>query len=90
MSTYDTIPTITPEKAVERLRGLGMTIGVETMREGLKSGVFPFGFAIRNRDCRYYIFEKLFDEWIKERTVRKPISPTMEMYLTEKGGITNA
>lgn len=83
-TTREVIPTIKPEEAVERLRDMGMTISVPTLKQGIKDGVFPFGAAVQNKDCRYYVFTVLFDKWIKERS--SLVEDELSDWTPEKGG----
>ncbi len=64
--------TITPQEAVEILRGCGMKIGAEALREGLLQGVFPFGTAIRLQTVRCWVYPKKLEEWISEYLEEKP------------------
>lgn len=64
-----TIKTLTTQEATEQLRRLGVKISTETMRNGLRQGVFPFGTYIEtpNGSPVYTIYERLFLKWIEER-----------------------
>ena len=63
------INTITPQEAAEKLRALGMKTSPDFIRMGLEQKVFPFGDAIANGNggYRYYIYSRLFHEWISSR-----------------------
>lgn len=64
----DLNPTITPEEATERLRAAGMKISPTVVRDGLIQKVFPFGDAIKSeKSCRFFVYVKLLDEWMRER-----------------------
>lgn len=65
----DIIETITPQEAAERLRATGMHIGVETLRQGLQQGVFPFGSYIQSVTGGpvYFVYKRLLDEWVDAR-----------------------
>lgn len=64
------IETLTPEKAAEELRSLGVKISPETIRKGLQQKTYPFGdYVDRGTSPVYFIYRKLFDEWVKERLV---------------------
>ena len=66
-----TIKTLTTQEATEQLRHLGVKISTETMRNGLRQGVFPFGTYIEtpNGSPVYTIYERLFHKWIAERAL---------------------
>lgn len=73
MATQTVIRTYTLEQAVNRLRDLGMSIGLKTLKAGLLQGVFPFGNCIElDRDV-IYIYASLFDRWIAERCIEELI-----------------
>lgn len=65
------IQTLTVEKTVEVLRGLGMKISTETLRDGIEQGCFTFGYCVRRRSGGpvYYVYKALLDHWIAERSV---------------------
>lgn len=68
------IYTITPKEAVDRLRALGMNTSETAIRNGLEQGKYPYGECILFQDGakqtrRFYIYEKLFNEWIAERSM---------------------
>ena len=67
------IETITPKEAVDRLRALGMNTSETAIRDGIEQRVFPFGDCVvinegAKRGRRFYIYEKLFSDWIAERS----------------------
>lgn len=67
------IPTITPKEAVDRLRALGMNTSETAIRDGIEQKIFPFGDCVLIQDGvkrtrRFYIYEKLFNEWIAQRS----------------------
>lgn len=64
------ILTMTPDNAATYLRERGLSITGETVRDGIRQGVYPFGLVIeRGKSPVYQIFKKQLDEWIEERTV---------------------
>lgn len=65
----EVIKTLTPQEAAEKLRSLGMKTSPDFIRMGLEQKVFPFGDAVDNGNggYRYYIYSRLFDEWISSR-----------------------
>lgn len=67
------IETMTPQRACERLRETGMSVGLDTMRAGIEQGAYPFGICIRTEKGNpvYQIFGKLLEDWIRERAIEK-------------------
>lgn len=62
------IETLTPQKAAEVLRELGMHISATTIRLGISQGVFSFGDAIESEgQTIFYIYKPHFQKWIAER-----------------------
>lgn len=63
------IVTLSTRQAVEKLRAAGLSIGDNTLRDGLEQRVFPFGCVIRTSSGgrAVYIYDKLLEEWIQER-----------------------
>ncbi len=64
------IVTLTLAEAASRLRLAGLKISKETLGEGLKQGVYPFGVGITNERGRtvFQIFNRQLDAWIAERS----------------------
>jgi hypothetical protein len=65
-----TIEMYTVLEAVDRLRSVGVSIGQNTLRDGIGQGAFPFGIFIRQKHPVYKIFKRQRDEWIAERAAR--------------------
>lgn len=64
------IATLTPQDAAQYLRDRGLSISPDTLRQGIKQGVYPFGIVIEmERSPVFQIFKKQLDAWIAERTV---------------------
>lgn len=65
------IETMTTAQAAEKLRGLGLKISPETIRDGIEQGRFPFGECIEKKNGRnvYHVYTKLFTAWILDRSV---------------------
>ena len=65
------IETLSPEKAAEYLRSYGLRISKETIWQGLKQGVFPFGLYIETASGSpvYLVFAKQLRQWARERMV---------------------
>lgn len=65
----EVLKTITPQEAAEKLRSLGMKTSPDFIRMGIEQKVFPFGDAVDNGNggYRYYVYSRLFDEWISSR-----------------------
>lgn len=63
------IETLSPQRAVEELRSMGMKINADTMRLGIEQGAYPFGLCIRTNGGApvYQIYRKLFEQWIEDR-----------------------
>lgn len=70
MSMEHKIAVMNTRQAADYLRNRGLGTSPETIRKGIEQGVFPFGDAIKTeRSTVYYIYRKLLDKWIQERTV---------------------
>jgi hypothetical protein len=66
------IVTLTPQDAALYLRDRGLSISPDTLRQGIKQGVYPFGIVIEmERSPVFQIFKKQLDAWIAERTVEE-------------------
>lgn len=63
------IEIMSAEEAAEKLRALGMRISPDTVRRGMRQGVFPFGSVIEGDEgsIRCYVYARLFREWVAER-----------------------
>ena len=56
--------TLTPDEATRIIRERGIKIGVETVRDGIEQGVFPFGIMILQSKRIFLISRKKLDEWL--------------------------
>lgn len=66
------IATLTVQDAAHYLRDRGLSISPDTLRQGIKQGVYPFGLVIEmERSPVFQIFKKQLDAWIAERTVEE-------------------
>lgn len=66
------IVTLTPQDATLYLRERGLGMTTDTLRQGIKQGVYPFGLVIElDKSPVYQIFKKQLDAWIAERTVEE-------------------
>lgn len=66
------IATLTPQDAAQYLRDRGLSISSDTLRQGIRQGVYPFGLVIElDKSPVYQIFKKQLDAWIAERTVEE-------------------
>lgn len=66
------IVTLTPQDATLYLRERGLGMTTDTLRQGIKQGVYPFGLVIElDKSPVYQIFKKQLDAWIEERTVEE-------------------
>ena len=56
-------------EATELMRSRGISIGTETLRDGLLDRRYPFGecFKTRNGHDRCIVYRKLLDQWLDER-----------------------
>ena len=65
------IEVLSPDKAAAELREYGMKITADTIRCGIRQGVYPFGVCVTTGAGSpvYQIFRNLFDEWIKGHAV---------------------
>ena len=63
------IKTLSVAEATEKLRTLGLQISPDTVRQGLQQKIFPFGDYIQSKTGNpiYFVYEKLFLEWIAKR-----------------------
>lgn len=68
---FKIIPTINVTDATNILRGMGMRISPDTLRDGIEQGQFPFGHCIRSRTGNpvYFVYKRLFDQWVAERAL---------------------
>ena len=64
---------LTAAEATERLRGMGMRISPEILRDGIEQGRFSFGDVIRSKNDspRCYVYERKLMEWAEERGYQK-------------------
>ena len=60
-------------EATERLRGMGMRISPEILRDGIEQGRFSFVDLIssKNDNPRCYVYERKLMEWAEERGYQK-------------------
>lgn len=58
--------TITPEKAAEVMRDVGIKIETQTLRAGLEQGAFPFGIFIERNRGVFIISKKKLSEWLED------------------------
>lgn len=66
------IATLTVQDTAQYLRDRGLSISPDTLRQGIKQGVYPFGIVIEmERSPVFQIFKKQLDAWIAERTVEE-------------------
>ena len=70
MTTVIRIEVLTPDDATKFLRECGMKVGVETLRNGIRQGVYPFGICVEGgQHPVYQIFKKQLIEWAQERAM---------------------
>jgi hypothetical protein len=58
--------TLTPEQATGCLRYAGIRIGVDTLRDGISQGVFPFALVIEAGKRNFIISRYKLEKWIEE------------------------
>ena len=58
--------TITTHEACEVFRALNIPMEEETLREGLRKGLFPFGLAIERKTWKFLIFKHRFQTYLEE------------------------
>lgn len=67
------VETLTPDAAVTIMRDAGISTSAETVRAGLKQGVFPFGDYIQaEKSPVFIIYRRKLEEWLEERAVKEP------------------
>ena len=67
MTNYK-VKVLTIEEATEILRAAGLSISPDTLRRGIKQGVYLFGTCIEGaKQPIFHVYEKLMDEWMKKR-----------------------
>lgn len=63
-----TIEVLNVAETTEILRAAGMRMTPETLRLGLKQGVYPFGdYVDRNGNPVCCVYKKLLMQWMAER-----------------------
>ena len=60
--------TLTVEQAKNVLYRAGIDISREHIQQGLRDGPFPFGFAVRMTEYKYFIFRKKLADYIRDMT----------------------
>lgn len=64
------IEALTAAEATERLRAEGLRISPDTIRDGIRQGVFPFGDCVMDdgkiKWC--YIYRPKLEAWIADKT----------------------
>ena len=58
--------TLTPEEAVRIMRGAGISIATDTLRDMIEAKAVPFGIFILQGKRQFIISRKLFIEWLDE------------------------
>lgn len=67
MTNYK-VKVLTIEEATEILRAAGLSISPDTLRRGIKQGVYLFGTCIEGaKRPIFHVYEKLMEEWMKKR-----------------------
>ena len=60
--------TLTPEQAAGCMRYAGVKISIETLRNGIEQGRFPFGFVIEQGQRTFVISRFKLEQWLAEFT----------------------
>ena len=68
MSIQKSINTLTINDCVEKMRSAGIPISAEILSQGIEQGVFPFAVCVKSINRRFFIFEKLLDDWLEQRS----------------------
>lgn len=58
--------TLTPEQAAGCMRYAGVKISIETLRNGLAQGKFPFGLMIDQGQRTFIISRVKLEEWLAD------------------------
>lgn len=59
-------PTISLADATRLVKCAGITISDEFLGAGIQEGKFPFGFAIRGKEWRYWISLPKLVAWLRD------------------------
>jgi len=62
------IENMTIAEATERLRKEGVRITTDVLRKGIIQNTFPFGSVIQKEKPVFYVWTKLLEDWISERS----------------------
>jgi hypothetical protein len=65
--------TLTVQEAQYVLYRAGVDISRDYIKEGLKQGLFPFGFAVKLKEYKYVVFRKALADYIMTMTGQKAI-----------------
>lgn len=53
--------------AVKVMRDAGIKSSPDRVMAGIEQGVYPWGDCIKLRSPEYTVYQKMFEQWIKER-----------------------
>lgn len=58
--------TLTLADTLKQLERLGVSIGMETLRDGIEQGVLPFGICVTRAQRTFVVSKKKFIEWCED------------------------
>lgn len=58
---------MTVADAVKVMRDAGIKSSPDRVMAGIEQGVYPWGDCIKLRSPEYTVYQKMFEQWIKER-----------------------
>lgn len=73
MATAQSLIVITVAEALDILHSYGMSIGDQTLRAGIRQGVYKFGDYIEMSEGVYHIYLAPLQRWIEDRLVEEEI-----------------
>lgn len=61
------VRTMTVADAVKVMRDAGIKSSPDRVMAGIEQGVYPWGDCIKLRSPEYTVYQKMFEQWMKER-----------------------
>ena len=61
------VRTMTVTEAAKMMREAGIRISEDRVRAGIEQGVYAWGDCVKMRCPEYTVYQKLFNQWMKER-----------------------
>mgnify|MGYP003312019682 FL=1 len=77
--------TMSVQEALDVFRKYGIQMGQPKLQEGLRQGIFPFGFAIELEHWTFTIWRLDFYEWLSKHGVAVEELKTFREELKNKG-----